>query len=133
MSRTRPSRRRGGTFTIVCLAVSTLLMVSAGAFMASTTHTMQRVGLETRRSRGREAAFAGLTWAGRDAIARGATEGKGVLRLDGGLTVTVLYRAMAEGQDLVVDAEASGQLDETVKVTGVLSRRGDAYVLTRFD
>ena len=128
-------RTRGGTFTILCLATSSLLVVSAGVFMASTTHTMQLDGLETRRSRAREAAFAGVTWAGRDALVRGTAEGRAVLQLDGGLTVTVLYRPLGQGQDLVVDAEASAQVPEEspTKVTGVLARRGDAYVLTRFE
>jgi hypothetical protein len=131
----RSRRTRGGTFTIVCLATASLLIVSASVFMASTTHTMQLVGLETRRSRAREAAFAGVEWAGRDAIARVTSEGRGVLHLDGGVTVTVLYRGLGEGQDLVVDAEASPQLPEEqpLKVTGVLSRRGERYVLARFE
>lgn len=131
----RRRRTRGGTFTIVCLATSSLLVVSASVFMASTTHAMQLVGLETRRSRAREAAFAGVVWAGRAALARGTTDGRGVLQLDGGVTVTVLYRALGEGQDLVVDAEASPQVPEEqpLKVTGVLTRRGDGYALARFE
>lgn len=135
---TRRSRRRGATFTIVCLATSTLLLVSAGVFMASTGHTMQRAGLEARRSAAREAAFAGMTWAARDAAARSRTEGAGTLELAGGVTVTVRYAPAGAGAgagsaDLAVEVTVSPRGgDQPLVMSGVLVARAEDYVLARF-
>lgn len=130
----RRSRRRGATFTIVCLATSTLLLVSAGVFLASTTHTMQRAGLEARRSAAREAAFAGMTWAAYDAAARSRTEGAGTLELAGGVTVTVRYAPAGAGAtDLAVDVTVSPRGgDQPLVMTGALVARDGVYSLGQF-
>lgn len=106
MSRLR--RRRGATFTLVALTTGTLLLVSAGVFLRSAGQTVELAGLEGRRSAAREAAFAGLTWAARDARALQRTTGEGVLLLDQKRRVEVRYRPADPGsQDLVVVAEVA--------------------------
>lgn len=130
----RPSHRHGATFTIVAIATSTLLLVSASVFLASTGHTMQRAGLEARRSAAREAAFAAMTWAARDAAALSRTEGKGSLELAGGLTVEVRYAPAAAGStDLAVDVTVSPRGgDQPLVMRGTLVAREGAYSLVRF-
>lgn len=133
MSRRR-SRRRGATFTIVALATSMLLLVSASVFMASTGHTMQRAGLEARRSAAREAAFAAMTWAARDASALSRTEGRGSLELAGGLTVDVRYAPVAAvSSDLAVEVTVSPRGgDQPLVVKGTLGSRDGVYSFVRF-
>lgn len=118
----RAARRRGGTFTLVALTTGTLLMVSAGVFLRSTGHTVQLAGLEGRRSAAREAAFAGLAWAARDARALARTAGQGVLLLDQGRRVEVRYRPLEPGsQELVVVVEVTtAPGDPPVALVGTL-------------
>jgi hypothetical protein len=118
----------------VCLATSTLLLVSAGVFMASTGHTMQRAGLEARRSAAREAAFAGMTWAAHDAAARSRTEGAGTLELAAGVTVAVRYAPAAAGStDLAVEITVSPRGgDQPLVMGGTLVAREGAYTLGQF-
>lgn len=124
-------RRRGATFTMVALMTSTLLMVSAGVFMRSTGQVLELVGLETRRARVREAAFAGVAWAQRDA-ATGKTEGAATLELDDGVSVAVAYRPLGDG--LQVTASVSPQSgDATLVLVATLARDGERWALTRFD
>lgn len=130
----RPSRRRGATFTIVAIATSMLLLVSASVFLASTGHTMQRAGFEARRSAAREAAFAAMTWAAKDASAGGRTVGAASLQLDQGITADARYAPAAEGsKDLVVDVTVSPRAgDQPLVIRGTLAARDGVYVLTKY-
>lgn len=131
----RSRGRRGATFTLVALATSTLLLVSAGIFLRSAGHGVQLAGLTGRRSAAREAAFAAVAWAARDAEAAGRVEGRGALLLDQGLRAAVRYApAGADVDDLVVSVEVAGLLDDPpVALRATLARRDGRYVLARFE
>lgn len=131
----RTSRRRGATFTLVALTTSTLLLVSAGVFLRSAGQTVELAGLQGRRSAAREAAFAGVRWAARDAAALQRTTGQGVLLLEQGRRVQVRYQpADPSSQDLTVIAEVVTSPGDAPVIVVATLRRGDAgYVLARFD
>ncbi|MCO5165707.1 MAG: hypothetical protein M9894_04985 [Planctomycetes bacterium] len=131
----RPRRRRGATFTLVALATSTLLLVSAGIFLRSAGHGVQLAGLTARKSAAREAAFAAVAWAARDAEATGAADGTGELLLDQGLRATVRYALAAPGSDdLAVTVHVEGLAgDPPVTLLATLARRDGRYALVRFE
>lgn len=134
--RSAARRRRGATFTMVALATGTLLLVSAGVFLRSAGQTVQLAGLEGRRSAAREAAFAGVAWAARDARVLGRTTGHGVLLLDQGRRVEVRYRPLdAASQDLTVVAEVATMPGDPPVVVVATLRRADAgdYVLSTLE
>lgn len=138
MTRGTPRRRgrAGATFTLVALATSMLLLVSAGVFLRSAGQLVELAGLEGRRSAAREAAFAGVAWAARDAQARARTAGQGVLDLHGGRRVHVRYSPADGGgaPDLVVVVEvATPPGDAPVALVATLAPRDAGYVLVRFD
>lgn len=134
MSR-RPTRRRGATFTLVALTTATLLLVSAGVFLRSAGQTVELAGLEGRRSAAREAAFAGVRWAARDAAALQRTTGQGVLLLDQGRRVQVRYQPVEPtSQDLTVVAEVATLPGDPPVIVVATLRGGDAgYVVVRFE
>lgn len=120
------SRRRGATFTFVCIVFSMLLLLGASIHLRSVTHVDGLSALQARRTIAREAAFGGLRWAARDAAGAAAVAtGAATLHL-AGADVQVEWR---RGDDGGVQATALVLGQERLRLRGAFVRKGEALLL----
>ena len=56
-------RERGGSFTLIALALAALILISAGLLTDASRNTLVRSAQEGRRSALREGVFGGVEWA----------------------------------------------------------------------
>lgn len=124
-SRQRGARRRGATFTFVCIIFSLLLLLGASIHLRTVTHVDGLSALQARRTVIREAAFGGLRWAGRDAATAAAAAGGATLHL-AGVDVRVEWK---RGDDGVVQATSHARGADELKVRGSFVKKGEALLL----
>lgn len=125
----RASRRRGSSFTLVVVATSILILMTAALFVDASRLAFLRSVAETRRTSLREGAFAGVTWAARDAAAspEAAAGGPAMIALGGGLDVEVSWERVDAG--LVVTSRARSFEGQEITLEARLEPDGDGYTL----
>lgn len=128
MTRRARSRQRGGTFTFIVLATSTLFLVTASLLTDATRSTFALSAAQARITKVREAAFGGVRWAERAAL-RGDAAKKGVLQLQG-VRVEVSYSIDAKGA-LEVTSIGKGQ-ERWLRIDARLNKAGASYALDTF-
>ncbi|MEZ6186067.1 MAG: hypothetical protein R3F62_13780 [Planctomycetota bacterium] len=106
-------RRRGGSYTVIVLASSILILATASVLMRSVGHTYSLTAMDSRRSRAREAAFSGLRWAQTHAERAGVETTQATLQL---ATGEVQVRCERDGEGLeVVCTSRDLDLDYTLR------------------
>lgn len=121
-------RTRGGTFTIIVLLASALLLTIGGAFVDASRNLINLGGLRERHEQAKEAIAGAAVWA-RAAVAAGTMGGDSRLELS---RCEVLVSLKPEGHDIAMEASVKTS-DGTVKGRALLSTRGDKWVVARFE
>lgn len=124
-------RRRGATYTMFILVFSVILLATGSLYVDASKLTLRNSATQARTSQLREAAFAGVRWAGR-AADRGAADGKGRFDLHGSQVSVTFKRVQDRGNaTLEVTATAKG-VERTLVVEATLRSVEDAYRLEAF-
>lgn len=129
MKRSLRARRRGATYTLIILALGTLLM-AAGATLTAASRTVATFNAsEARRVVTREALFAGVRWA-EASVRERAHRGEGKLRLASG-PVEVHYAVRERDGALLVTA-AAPKAEPPTRLEATLTPDGAGFRLTAF-
>jgi hypothetical protein len=118
--RSRFARRRGGTFTIIVMILSVLLLGVTSALYDPTRKMLEATAFRERMAQAREAAISGLEW-GRAVQATAANGTKAKAELDLARAHVVVTFEKAEGVVKLESTATVGARDPvTVHATGVL-------------
>jgi hypothetical protein len=121
-------RTRGGTFTIIVLLASALLLTIGGAFVDASRHLVVLGGLRERHEQAKEALVGAAAWA-RSAAASGIVAGETKLELS---RCVVLVALKPEGDAVSMEASVS-TTDGVVKANALIASRGGRWVISRFE
>ena len=124
----RRASRRGSTFVVVALVVSTLILLSATMLVQATQNNLQLTALELRKSQMREAAFGGLRWASE--AAKELPKGRATLSLRQ-VTVEVDF-ARGQAGALTVKARCSNTSGEERTLDAELRSVEGGFALTSY-
>jgi len=115
-------RRRGGSYTVIVIASSVLILATSSVLLRATGHTFSLTALDGRRSHAREAVFSGLRWAQAHADRVGPQAAEVTLQLAQG---DVEVRCEVDGQVLEVVCRTTGvDLDHTLSARLVPDEQG---------
>ena len=128
----RGLRRRGGTFTIIVLVSSALLLSVGGAFVDSSRALGTLTGQRERQEVAKQALAGATEWACAACTGWPATktEDRATLRLS---RATVELTLRRRGEEVRIDATATVKPDVHLSGKGTLVRREQRFVVERFD
>ena len=129
---TRARRRRGGTFTIIVLVTSGILLAIGGAFVQSSRQIGTLTGMRERQDQAKEALAGAAEWS-RTALASwpaGRTDEKSVLRFS---KAAVTVELKAAGDAATLEASAVVVPDTTMRARVGLGKKDGRWVIVRFE